>query len=350
MKTLISPFNYRKLANYSKECFSMATKIICVIAISCILFTSMQLCNAQIILKPDPSVEFSKSRGIIALIPTIKGSFYMNNYFLTEIKGRDTIYIINFRPGSYYIKFITQSDSLQRMIDIYKNKVVEIKPGSDSISIGTDVLKWYTTTEKIVGKPFYFVLKNHVYSIIQFSAFNIMWLTDENEIRVFSTISAMTGYQVSPGFCIGAGLAYNRYDIPASYYNPCSIDNVSTMPVYGDLRVHLSDRRVSPFFNLDLGYNFLLTKKMAEVYYQSTGYFSHSTAQVIKGGIHLSLGIGIRIAINRSVQIIPSVEYCYEKGKTLSTYVTNYQNYYETYGTFKNNIFRINIGIGFQYR
>lgn len=216
-------------------------------------------------------------------------------------------------------------------------------------------LKWFGTVDRIAGKPYYFLLKNYLYTILQFSAISNQWYKGKSSDRFnwFSTATAITGYQVAPGFCIGLGLSYNNFDVPFVIneygFSAQTFENVSFLPVFMDLRVHLLDKRVAPFFNFAFGYSFILTKKSQD----EVLYFYPYTARTIQlsaGGLHYSAGFGLRIALSKFVQIIPSLEYCREKGKQISTSTVPGHPTTETTNFFYSNIIRVNIGIGLQYR
>ena len=335
----------------------MATKTIFTTFLFFLLGPALILCHAQVIIKQDSTAEFDKSKGIIAIIPAFKGSFYMNDYYLTEIKGNDTIFLINVKPGDYQVKFLAPSGPQQKTITVNKRKVVEVIPGKDSLISSTNVLKWYSTTDRIAGKPFYFLLKNYVYTIIQFSAINYQWWpsSSESSFTYLNTITAITGYQVSQGFCVGLGLSYHIANVPSVRYgygfDNYNLENVSYLPVFFDLRIHLSDRRVVPFFNFGVGYSLLLTKKSVENvqnYDPSTTVIN--TMEATSGGFHFSAGFGMRIAISKFIQVIPSLEYCRESGRILYTKTTLGQPTTELNEKFSQNIFRLNVGIGLQYR
>ncbi|MCX6277437.1 MAG: hypothetical protein NT004_05005, partial [Bacteroidetes bacterium] len=163
----------------------------------------------------------------------------------------------------------------------------------------------------------------------------------------------ITGYQVAQGFCIGLGLSYNNFDVPFVNnefgFGDQTFENVSFLPVFMDLRIHLSDKRVAPFFNFTFGYSFLLAKKSQEDILYIYPYTAR-TVQLTAGGLHYSAGFGLRIAISKFVQIIPSLEYCHERGEQVSTSTVPGHPTNETYEFFSNNILRFNIGIGLQYR
>ena len=73
-----------------------------------------QFTGAQILLKPNPKASFDKSKGIIVLLSSMKGSFYLNDFFLTELKGRDTIYLINIEPGEYTAKVVFKTGTTKQ--------------------------------------------------------------------------------------------------------------------------------------------------------------------------------------------------------------------------------------------
>ena len=177
-----------------------------------------------------------------------------------------------------------------------------------------------------------------------------------NWFRTFTTIN---GFQIFPGFCTGLGLSYNNYEFPAvyrgkSYYiissayptTQAKVKNVSFLPVFLDVRTHLSSRRIAPFIKFDIGYNILLSKKSMTVYaeYYWGGIPQAYTFKVVGGGIYLSPGIGLRIAVTKLIQMITTVEYSYESLKNTLIYEAS-QYPSNKYGI---NFFKFNIGIGFQ--
>jgi len=53
----------------------MATKILFTIILFFLWGSTMPFCHAQIMIKQDPTAEFDKSKGIVALIPSARGLF-----------------------------------------------------------------------------------------------------------------------------------------------------------------------------------------------------------------------------------------------------------------------------------
>ncbi len=313
----------------------MAGKIYTIVIFWIFCF-SVSFTSAQIILKPDPGVEFDHSKGIIAIVPSSQGTFYLDNYMLTEIKGNDTIYIINVTPGIYIAGFNNQGALMTEKIIVDRHNVLAIIPGTDSLRINKNSLKWYPTTEKIAGKPVFFLLSNYAYTIIEMSTFSYQWAHPfhSNRTAIFNSFTAITGYQVSRGFAVGAGVSFSSYDIASSHYSYGKgelLENILFLPAFLDLRFNLSDKRVVPYFNFDIGYSFLLSPK----------YYEYATIK--RGGFHFSAGLGLRVAISKLVQVIPSFEYCMDRGKIGSYSSTDYE-------AFSINVFRFKIGVGLQYR
>jgi hypothetical protein len=315
--------------------------------------------GAQIILKPDPKVTFNRSKGIAVISSSTKGSFYLNEHLLTELKGKDTIYIINITPGEYKAKVVSGNGLTKKNITIIGGKVIEIQPGIDSVHIKNNAFFYDDIEEKVTGK-YVFLLHNSYFNITQIGLYSAQFGESSKDVanRWFRTLTTINGFQVSPGFCAGIGISYNNYEIPAVYNSNYYYSNnqypqtvavfnhVSFLPFFVDIRCHLSGRRFAPFIKLDIGYNILLAKKSMSVYEANYIGGKLCTMQMVGGGICFSPGIGFRIAVTKLIQVIASMEYSYEKSRVMLTNGTT-GNPVQNIGL---NWIKFNIGIGFQKR
>jgi len=316
----------------------------------------VQLAGAQIVSKPDPKLSFDRSRGIIVLLPSMKGSFYLNDHFLTEIKGRDTIYIINVKPGEYSAKVVFISGSTTNDFILDPTKVLEIIPEPDTLKIKRNAFYYNDIAEKAAGKTVFYLSRGSYFNITQVAFYSYQFgpspeILDTKWFRTFTTIN---GFQIVPGFCTGLGLSYTNYDIPVvyrgmAYYmthlgTKAEIQNVSFLPVFLDVRAYMSSRQVAPFLKLDVGYNILLSKKSMSVNSYNYRDVNDYIFQIAGGGIYLSPGFGLRIAATKLIQVIASVEYSYE------LYTRKLSSETQQFGLthYGLNFFKFNIGIGFQ--
>lgn len=285
----------------------------------------MHFSAAQIITEPDPSIRFDKSKGIIILYPSTEGSFYLNDYYLTELKAHDTVYLVNVTPRNYTVRFACSASSHEQKFKVDKRNVVEIILETDSLSVRSSVSEWDNAANRFAGKTVYYGKKGCFYNITHVSIFSLGNLEPYHKVSAFNSLTTINGFSVEPGFCIGMGITYNNYDISSD------LKDISFLPVFLDIRSHFHHKRVAPFIKMDIGYNFLLSGK------GDTDW--HGTLE--KGGLFLSPGLGLRIFINDHIQITTSIEYSLEK------VLYSYQG---TQYTYQNNLkfLKINLGIGFQ--
>jgi len=314
------------------------------IILSGILILSGGCLSAQILKKPDPNLVVDRSKGILVITPCISGSFSLNNYLLTEISANDTIYIFNVNPGDYSVKFTTDTGSIISDLSLEKGKFKAVKPCHDSISVQTLKFSKDPAVQNMTGNTIR-VRRSYFYNITQFALFNL-YFGDDPSFSFFQSFTTINGYQVTPGFCAGLGVAYNYY--PFEKMTPWDVEisdvRLNFLPVFFDIRAHLhpKSRTVTPFFKFDIGYNILLKKSPLEPLYPD-----YDSYEMNKGGIYLSPGFGLRIFINDLVQINTSLEYSFEKSSFY--FYSIYQEQPQTrYNKF--NFIKLTLGVSFQYK
>jgi hypothetical protein len=213
-------------------------------------------------------------------------------------------------------------------------------------------LYWDETISKMTGHKYYKPRGKYFFNVTQIALINLN--ASSGDFSYFSSFTCINGYQVVPAFAIGLGVTFNNYskdflDIHTNYYYyhyyySSSLENghVHYLPVYLDLRVHPPSRSrlASPFIKFDIGYNILLQR----IQFHAVDPTYNYSLTMDKGGIYLSPGLGLRIFVNRLVQIYTSVEYSFEKS-----------GYY--FGTYENEVYdkkfhslKFNLGVGFQYK
>jgi hypothetical protein len=286
------------------------------------------------------------------VIPWTSWPLDLNGLSLPEPKEADANNLLEAAPGQYNAR--VTGDSL----------IMEDEPSGrtrNGTPIITGLYKWKvlinpannTRFEERNKKPRYEINKGKFYNVTQFSLFNFQ-LSDP-DLRMFNSLATINGYQFAPGFCLGLGLMYNNYNLTTheNYNAPNVIKNVSFLPIYADIRIHLPQRgrNVAFFFKFDIGYNIVLTKKAN--FYSTTDPYNGITYsyldQVTNGGILVSPGIGFRIFISELLQIIPSIELSFEKSQMLEKNFSDgnltMQDMYDDNMAF----FKINLGIALQY-
>ncbi len=316
------------------------------ILLSGIMILVGEFISGQILKSPDRKLVVDRSKSILAITPCSSGSFYMNDYYLTDISRNDTVYIYNLKPGNYSVKFVSDTSTFKSGMTIGPGKIQSISPCPDSVSFFPVDLKWSSTFRKMTGQTISpnRVRRNSFYNITQFALFNFYLDVDGGEPNTsfFQSFTIINGYQVAPGFCTGLGVSYNYYPFEKMAPWDMEIKNVRLyfLPVFLDVRAHLRPKgeHVSPFFKFGIGYNILLYKNPFEASYPGGDIYVMN-----KGGIYISPGFGMRIFINDLVQIITTFEYSFEKS---SFYVNT------PYYTRENNLsfLKISLGVGFQYK
>ena len=308
-----------------------------------LIILSAEYISAQILNRLDPDLIIDRSKGILVITPCASGSVFLNNYYLTKISAKDSVYFFNMNPGNYVVKFTSDSTSYIRNILIEKDKVLTIDPCLDPATYWNSA-GWDTVAGKMTGKTYYSVKRAHFYNITQFAIFNFLIDDVDPQVSFFRSITTINGYQVTPGFCIGLGVSYNFYPYKSAIsYEYIEEGNYQFLPVFLDIRAHLpqNPRRVAPFFKFDIGYNFLLEKSFINGYLYGPDY------EMNKGGIYFSPGFGLRIFITSLVQVTASIEYSYERSELFVIYDQTQERYPSSN---KFNLLKISLGVSFQYK
>jgi hypothetical protein len=288
---------------------------------------------AQILLHADASVVVNRSKANIVLVSPFKGSFYLDDFLLSEVNGSDTLMLVNMPPGYHTAKFLFPGDSVSKAIYLGAYWTLQLSVGSDTMHELEYAFNYNQIRRKVTGKPVLF-LDQAYYNVTQATIYLAPlnnW-DGPDEVRLFTTIATINGFQVSPGFSAGVGVSFTIRDITIWNYQ---LQNVLFLPVYLDIRSHFSGKRVAPFISLDAGYNFLLSKKSVTT--------PDYQVELTDGGLYIAPGFGVRIAVNGWLQIIPSMEYRYESYSYKQNSYYGYLGYHDGMSSFA-----FCIGIGFQ--
>lgn len=139
------------------------------------------------------------------------------------------------------------------------------------------------TNMKTASLPPHIEFRNFgVYGILEYShLFSLTNFEDLPEFNGFNGYTAILGFQIRKETAIGLGYTY-LLDKTGAF---------SQMPVFVELRSHLTRNRLSPFTALSFGYSF------------PTGSFSggQNAVNIEKGGVNFGLKFGGRFAITRHV-------------------------------------------------
>ena len=317
-----------------------------------------QSTQGQILTKPDPAARFDRSKGMIVLHSSIMGSFFLDDHLLAKLKGNDTVYIINLAGGVYAAKLVGEERTLTNEFTLTWGKVLEVDALKDTLMIMKSPFLYEDVAEKAQGKTVFYLRNLSYFNITQTSFYTwyLSGIADDAvvENNWFRTFTSINGFQVTPGFCAGIGISYTNHNVVPNY-NGFSFDvlkNVSFLPVYLDIRTHFSGRRVAPFIKFDIGYNILLTDKSITKSYTYTVWYENITKtaefRMSGGGVYLSPGIGLRIGVNKLIQIVISAEYVFEKSTAIQTWQGSPPAIRQESFEQKMMSFKLNVGIGFQ--
>ena len=115
----------------------------------------------------------------------------------------------------------------------------------------------------------------------------------------YTRISFINGYNFGPYFYLGVGVGWQRSHVKGWYSYDYPPYNVYQVPIFLHIRSSWAkERRVSPYFSLNVGYNLAISKAMYESEY---GYLDYYKPNEIL--IEPSLGIEIRTSRKTAVSV-----------------------------------------------
>ena len=120
---------------------------------------------SQILTKPDPDAKFDRSKGILVVHAPLFGSFFLNDTFLHDFKGNDTLYIINLECLNYTAKFVVKTGTHQNAFKLNRDRPVEITANEDTLLISSKTITFEDITEKIKGRRVYFIIPKKYFNI-----------------------------------------------------------------------------------------------------------------------------------------------------------------------------------------
>lgn len=300
-----------------------------------ILFGYSVAAQHKVVRAPYPQLHFHKARGILLLIPSSDGKFYLDNQFLTDLTANDSVYIINLKPVTHTVQFATFSGTSQTIIRTDKRSVYTLNLGENQLLKSYGSPDWFQSLNSIAGNKRFYDRSKCWFNLTYLTFFSRdIWEGNDFGFNSFTTIF---GIRPVKAFSLGLGVSYDHYDIEATYVY--SFKDVSLLPVFLDIRSHVSNRKVSPYFKLDLGHTFLLTERS----YLNENWGEYS---LIKGRVYGSPGFGVNIFIVNGLQLDFSVE-CSLWGYEYLLYydISSATGYSHNDNT---GFWKFNIGIGFQ--
>ena len=159
---------------------------------------------------------------------TIITLVFISTLTFAQTKNKDVVYL---KDGS-----IIHGTIIEQVPDQYVK--IETKDGNVFVYQFDDI-------EEIAQESNTATKKSGYKGLLEFSSNVIIGNFGYNRIK----LSFINGYQVNEHFSFGIGTGINYYH----YYEEI------ILPVFGDIRITLSKKAISPYLSIDVGYSFLAT-------------------------------------------------------------------------------------------
>jgi hypothetical protein len=131
---------------------------------------------------------------------------------------------------------------------------------------------------------------------------------------VFNGMQTIFGYKLNPWISIGGGVGLERYVNMKMYYDFSA--NLSQLPVFGEIRYTILDKKVSPVIALQGGYKFMINESSTQVtswqedIYPSYAYRIYSEYDYYhEGGFFFTIEAGARIMMYKRLALYVSADY-----------------------------------------
>ena len=175
-----------------------STKSLFYAAITCFAILMVHSARSQIYLKPDPGARFDRSKGILVLSSSVRGTFFLDDHVLSELKGRDTVYIANLACGEHRAKVVSGKNPLTYTFIMAKGKVLEIHAGKDTLGILESPVAYEDIAEKIRGGTVFFLRSRSYFNITQTSFLTLEVNNRQYDgAKWFRTIATINGFQTT---------------------------------------------------------------------------------------------------------------------------------------------------------
>jgi hypothetical protein len=157
--------------------------------------------------------------------------------------------------------------------------------------------------------------------------------------------------QVSPSVTITKGRVFNQHwagGIGVGF----EIFDYSLFPVFADIRYHLWDSDMSPFFALKFGYAFADFRKKHHDFLNLNfePYFVYDAEQRNYGGFLLNPEMGVKVPLNENNSLLFTVAYRYQRTKSAISRTTTYDTKNYDKWKLKENLYRLSFGVALMFR
>ena len=179
------------------------------------------------------------------------------------------------------------------VVEFVPNTSIKIKSGENLFSYKFDEIEKITREEPAESKGGYDYKKKGYVGIVEIGLTDFPPVGGGSNLPM-ATINVINGYQFNPYVFLGGGVGAD-----------ISSQNIFNIPVFLDARFNFTKTRVSPFFDLPIGYNLQIVRTPA---YDSYGY-SQAATQTLSHGLVFNPSFGVRIAVNKKMAVSIGVGY-----------------------------------------
>jgi hypothetical protein len=131
---------------------------------------------------------------------------------------------------------------------------------------------------------------------------------------VFNGMQTIFGYKLNPYISIGGGVGLERY-VNMKMYDDFTA-NLTQMPVFGEIRYTILDKKVSPVIALQGGYKFMINESSTQVTSWQEDIFPPYAYRIFneydyyhEGGFLFTIEAGARIKMYRRLALYVSADY-----------------------------------------
>jgi hypothetical protein len=134
------------------------------------------------------------------------------------------------------------------------------------------------------------------------------------EPPVVNGMQTICGYRLNPFISIGGGVGIERY-VGMNVYDTLTA-NLTLLPVFGEIRYTILDKKVSPVIALQGGYKFLINRSSTEVTTWKEDIFPPFAYRIYdeynyyyEGGFMFTIEAGVRAKVYKRLAIYFSANY-----------------------------------------
>ncbi|MEM6724044.1 MAG: hypothetical protein AAF598_08400, partial [Bacteroidota bacterium] len=191
----------------------------------------------------------------------------------------------------------------------FRGQIIEYQPGEFlkiKILGGVEVEFQDHQIEKIVQEPVSIKAKGgpKSYNFSETGFYNFTYVSNFNASSGFGThyvglgLHTVTGYQINRLIGVGIGIGIENYEVSFPR---------SVAPLYLEARGYFTDKNISPYYSMNVGWGFPLKREFNGV-------------NETEGGVFINPNIGVRLGAKKGVNFTADVGYKYQR----ATFISNF--------------------------